>query len=348
MIDSNDNRDGLGCKILIRKKKNYFKRKEIIKLVLFIVILLVGGALGGKYTADKIINKKLQEEINLMDTNYKNNIEEIPNSISKVSLSLVTISNEYSKLTNNNISESNITGVIVDKKGYIITNYSKIKDYEKIYVKLPSIATDPIEAKYIGEDEDLDIAMVKIDSEGLIPINIASKDSFREGDIVLAVGNAISDDYVGIAVPGIITSDSQTIMDQSSGNLYNVIQTNAIINSDNTGGVLCNLNGEVVGFNSSYLSDNFNKIGFYYALGVRGIIDSINNLISLTDILGIDGGTILETEKTDVSGVYINSIKPDGYASKCGMKPSDIIISIDGKNINHLEDIYYIIKDKKY
>ena len=346
MKDDKHNIDDLDYKISIKNKKRYFKLDKFIKFSLFLIIAIVSGSLAGKYTSEKMCSENFIEE-DTLESNKNDYATDLADSVNKVASSLVTISNQEGCLTSNNDSIDNITGVVIDKRGYIITNYSKIKDYNNIFVKLPSVASTPMKARYIGSEKSIDIAMIKIDCDMIEPIKVDEDDNFREGDIVLAVGNSICDDYIGIVTPGIVTSMNDSIIDEKSDRVSMMIQTNAILNSDNTGGVLINDKGEVIGFNSLYLSDKFDKKGLYYSVGAKAIKDIINDLIGLTDILGIEGGSILDTELSGMSGVYINEIKPDGYAAKGGMKPSDIIISMDEEKIKTLEDIFCYLKDKK-
>ena len=346
MKGENRNIDDLDSKISIRNKKRYFKVDKFAKFSLFLIIAIVSGSLAGKYTSEKMFSENFMEE-DTLESNKNDYVTDLADSVNKVASSLVTISNQDGCLTNNSDSLDNITGVVIDKRGYIITNYSKIKDYNNIFVKLPSVASTPMKARYVGAEKSIDIAMIKIDCDMIEPIKVHEDDDFREGDIVLAVGNSICDDYIGIVTPGIVTSMNDSITDEESDRVSIMIQTNAIINKDNTGGVLINDKGEVIGFNSLYLSNKFDKKGLYYSVGARAIKDIIDDLIGLTDILGIDGGSILDTEGTGISGVYINEIKQNGYAAESGMKPSDIIISMDNQKIKTLEDIFCYLKDKK-
>ncbi|MGL4109629.1 S1C family serine protease [Clostridium sp. LP20] len=349
MKDHNNMKDNPDVKISIKNKKRYFKAQSFIRLGFFLVIAIISGAISGKYVVEKIVK---QAEINGLISGRSAKGEdslqkEFSSGINKAALSLVTISDNEDNLSSDNNAESNITGVVIDKKGYIITNFSKIKDFQGIYVKLPSIASKPIKGTFISADEATDMAVIKIEANGLVPITIANEESFREGDFVVAIGNAVSDDFIGVAMPGMITSTNNKITDSNNRGSYRVIQTSAIINSDNTGGALCNINGELIGFSSTKLTEKFNREGSFYALGVRGVKSISAYLISLTDILGINGGSIINDSKTGAKGVYIDNVNSEGYAAKAGLKPTDIIIGIDGGVIETPEDIYYAIKDKK-
>lgn len=270
--------------------------------------------------------------------------EILKKGVTEVSHSLVTISDSEDKLNVNTFVEGNTTGIIIDKQGYIVTSLSKIKNMKRIFIKFPSIGREPVEGCMIGADEITDVALIKVDSDGLIPINISNKD-IKEGNFVIASGNAISNDFIGATTLGIITSTNTNIYDEANNNSYRVIQTNAVINDNNIGGPLCSLNGELIGFNSQTLNSNKDE-KLYYALSAEALKKAVEYIISFTDKLGISGELIDDIEH-EVRGLYIENIIPDGYAAKAGLLPTDIILSIDNKTIMSLEDINNIVKDKK-
>ena len=303
MKNTDDNR------ILIKKKHKSFSPSTLLKVGVFVTIIIISALIASKiainntikYIEKSAINSKLEQNEDLQTKYYE--------SISNVTNSLVTIADNQEKLEGNTFEEGNTTGVVFDKKGYILTSYTSIKNMEKIYIKLPAVAKKPIEGKIIGVEELTDIAIIKVESDEVTPIKISEDDEIKEGYRVLAVGNVISDDYIGIVTDGVVTSVNETVTLKHDMGVYKLIQTNAIINSQNIGGALCNLRGELVGFNSNILGKKDDK-SLYYTLEAKGVKSICEYLISLTDLLGINGGNVINDKKTGVQGVYIENIKP--------------------------------------
>lgn len=333
-------------RILIKKKHKIINLNTLLKIGIYVTIAIISAFVTSKVIMNNNI-KSIEDSAIKSNSNQSEEMQkEYYNGITNVSHSLVTISDNQEKLEKNTFQEGNTTGIVLDKRGYILTSYTKIKNMEKIYIKLPAVAKKPIEGKIIGLEELTDIAIIKVESEGLTPIKISEDDELKVGYRVLATGNVVSDDFIGIATDGIITSINETITLKHDMAVYKLIQTNAIINNQNIGGVLCNLKGELVGFNSNTLGKMDNN-SLYYALEGKGVKNICEYLISLTDILGINGGNVIDDKETGVQGVYIENIKPEGSAAKAGMLPTDIIIGIENNIIKTPEEIYYALKDKK-
>lgn len=327
-------------RIRIRRKGKYLK--SVLKVFVFIIIAVISGAVSSKIVISNILKDGLNYDSK--ESNYNIN-EDFTKGITDVSHSIVTISGSRDKLIVNTKAEGNVTGVVVDKQGYIVTSLSKIKNMKDIFVKLPSLAKDPVEGILIGADENTDVALIKVNSDGLIPVVINEED-IKEGNIVMAAGNSISNDYIGMVTVGIVTSVNGRIYDEASNNLYKVIQTSATINDENIGGPLCNVDGELVGFNSDSLNIDKDNSQLYYSLSAVGLKKIIDYIISFTDKLGISG-ELIDDKESGLRGLYIENITANGYAAKAGLLPTDIIMSVDNKKITSLEDINEIIKNKK-
>lgn len=340
--DENENKEKVEYSISITKKHKLINSKNCLTVVGLIVVAAVAGYIGGNVAT----NKKIQSEVegsNKMEL-FRSSVSD---TITKVQPSIVTISSSSENLIENQYNKDNISGVIIDEKGYIITNLSKVENYEKIYIKISTGGSKPIEGTLVGLEKESDIALIKIEAENLVPAVIADDRTLREGEFVIAIGNAISDSYVGIATPGIVTSSNDKIIDSFGHDSHRVIQTNAIINELNTGGPICNDKGEVIAISSSKLASSFNQPSLYYGIGGEGIKNITDHLINLVDVLGISGGIEIKDEKTGLQGVYIKNVKVDGSAAKSGMMPTDIILSMDGKRVKTPENIYNVVKDKK-
>lgn len=327
-------------RILIIKKGKYLK--GVVKVFVFFIIAVISGVVSSKI----VINDTLKNisSYKFKDNNY--DIDEVfTKGITNVSHSLVTIGDSKDKLCINTNSEGNVTGVVMDKQGYIVTSISKIRNMKQIFVKFASLAKEPVEGVLVGADEKTDVALIKVNTDNLTPINI-SEDDIKEGNFVIAAGNSISNDFIGMATAGIVTSVNENIYDEINNNSYKVIQTNAVINDENIGGPLCNIDGELIGFNSYTLNSKNNNGELYYSLSAFGLKVIVDYIISFTDKLGISG-ELIDDKESGVQGLYIENVKPNGYAAEAGLLPTDIILSVDNNKIISLEDINEIINTKK-
>lgn len=328
--NKNDNEGGLKIKV---KKRNFnFKVSNYIMFICIIIISIMSGAIAAEYILDSY-SVAVDSET---DNEYidRNLIEDYSILAKKVSTSIVTISDSESKLKVNEYSEGNVTGTIVDSKGYIITNYSKIKNLDKIIVGSNTINSDINEATLLGFDENYDIALLKINADNLVPIEFAEKDSYIEGNYILVLGNAICDNYIGSLIPGTITSLNDK---------HNLIETDAIINDDNTGGVICNMNGKLVGIGNKEMSVKYNKQGLYYGVSAEKITDIISNIEESNNILGIIG---VDAKESEADGIYVKEVDSSGVASESGVLAMDIIREIDEIPVEDNNDIFQILKDK--
>ena len=231
------------------------------------------------------------------------------------------------------------SGFIIDEAGYIVTNNHVIQGADEVRAILHDETV--LEAEIIGRDPKLDLALLKVDTDrDLKAAPLGDSKSLRVGDWVLAIGNPFG--LGGTVTSGIVSARARDIQ---SGPYDDFIQTDASINRGNSGGPLFNLNGEVVGINTAILSPSGGSIGIGFAvpanlaktvladlreygaprrgwLGVR--IQSVNDEIA--DSLGLD----------QAQGALVADVDPDGPASDAGIKPGDVILSFDGKQIEEM------------
>ena len=284
--------------------------------------------------------KEIKESADMVILDYTKVIKE-------VSQSLVSISDSEEKLTEDEYFEGNTTGIIIDSSGVILTNYSSIKEKSKIYVKLPSVAAMPIEARILVEDEDRNLAIIKIEFDGeLQAIKIADPDSIKEGQGIVVLGNAIGDEYIGSSIPGIITSKNEKL-NIEEGKSQSLLQINALINEKNTGGAICNSKGELVGIADLSITNERNEDGLYYGLQMEELQDMINSTNAFKRLLGIIDGGVVVDETRDFNGFYIQELDKNGNAYLAGIKPTDIIIEIDGYEVVNVDDLIQLLQDKK-
>ncbi|MGL4848495.1 MAG: S1C family serine protease [Clostridium sp.] len=331
MSKNTEKREG---QINIKNKTPLFTRNNLYIFVIIIVTAIITGIITTKYITDKFNDTVNNAVSSVQDNSITENI------IKEVGPSLVTIGSSVDSLKQIEVSQSNVTGVIVSKDGLIMTDYNLIKDMKDIYVRLPAKGAEPEKAIFLGYDEETGIAVLKINTKNLTPIQYTSSLNAKAGDTVLAIGNATNSNYVGMVTSGVITSTNYSIT--VGGEKYRLLQTNAIMNSQNYGGIICNSKGQMIGLNSEYITKKYNLNGLYFAIGTDTIQNSIQSVTDRANILGINGA-----ELEDGSGFYVTEVKSGTPASKVGIGTTDIIKSINGQKIESLSDIYKETKSLK-
>ena len=258
------------------------------------------------------------------------------------------------------------SGFIVDAKGYIITNNHVVDKADRIYVKLstdPDNLNDPGRpAKVVGVDKDTDIAVIKIESQQPLPtIKLGNSDGAQVGDWVLALGSPFGLSRTVSA--GIISAKNREIdSGPGPGNVaqnqfQRFIQTDAAINPGNSGGPLVDMTGAVVGMNTAIFTQSMGSQGVGFAMPANTIASVYNMLISPEHRVtrGSIGITFQGSQSSAVGRVYgfasggvmVASVTPEGGAGKAGLKPGDIITSIDGKTIKDGDELVGDISARK-
>jgi serine protease Do len=251
--------------------------------------------------------------------------------------------------------ESLGSGFIVDSRGYILTNNHVVDKADKIYVKL---STDPDNdsdrgrpAKVVGVDPDTDVAVIKIDPPGELPIvPMGNSDSSQVGEWVVAIGSPFA--LSKTVTAGIISAKNRTIEPGAKGQFQHFIQTDAAINPGNSGGPLLNMDGQVIGINTAIYTQSAGYQGVGFAMPSNTVIQVYNDLIGpshkvVRGSIGISFQPDLPSAVGRVygfkSGVLISSIAKAGPAEQAGLKVGDIITSVDGKPIKDGDELVNII-----
>lgn len=328
-----------------------FKRKRTksnIKMLGKLLSLLIIAGLSGALFSFLVIENKYKDLVNeLNDKLEKSTITlEYSGLIEKVKQSLVTISDSEVNLTQNKYFDSNTTGVIIESNGKILTNYSKIKNFKNIYVKLPSVGAKPVKAEIVVANENMDIALIQVNcDEELIPIKFVMKSDIVEGEKIFLISNSTSSDYIDNIIPGIITATNRSI---NTNNIkYKVLEINTPITAMNTGGIISNINGEIIGIASYKITNEMNQNGLYYALDFSSLEEVVSSTNEIKDILGISEGGFINSDKwNNVGGFYIAAINQERGSYKSGLRPTDIIFEMDGKKITSITQMSEILKNK--
>lgn len=238
------------------------------------------------------------------------------------------------------------SGFILTPDGYIVTNYHVVGDADTVKVTLYN--GDSYDAKYIGGDEDYDIAVIKIDAENLPNVTLGDSDSLNVGDHILAIGNPLGELTFSMS-EGIASSVNRAI--DVDGTPFNMIQVTAAINPGNSGGPLFNEYGEVVGIvsakYSSYASQSVEGLGF--AIPINDAIKVAQELLENGYVTGRPYLGITYLAVTDAQtasqlgvnayGVYVVEVVKGGPAEKAGLQAGDRIVSVDGTEIASKDDL---------
>ena len=236
------------------------------------------------------------------------------------------------------------TGFIVDKNGYILTNLHVIENADRIKVKMPKDQTE-YRAKLIGQDEETDLAVIKIDSgRALAPVRIGNSDSIHVGDWAVAIGSPFG--LEATVTAGIVSATGRDI--DGARAFQKFIQTDAAINPGNSGGPLLNINGEVIGINTAIATATGAYQGVGFALPVNMAVDVYNSIIRTGKVSrGSIGITFRNYENSQQvlralglkEGVVVETVNHDGPAEKAGMKPLDVIVAFNGKTVRDGDDL---------
>lgn len=253
--------------------------------------------------------------------------------------------------------ESLGSGFIVDPRGYIITNNHVVDKADRIYVKL---AGDPEgnqgrPAKVVGVDKQTDIAVIKIQTDTPLPtVKMGNSDGAQVGDWVVAIGEPFG--LAKTVTAGIISSKNRTVEPGPSGEFQHFLQTDAAINPGNSGGPLVNMAGEVIGVNTAIFTQSAGNEGIGFAMPANTVVDVYNQLIGpehrvARGSIGIGFQANPNSAVARVygfkAGVIISNVTPGQPAANAGLKPGDIITSIDGHPIKDGDELVSIISSHK-
>ena len=241
------------------------------------------------------------------------------------------------------------TGVIVDANGYILTNSHVVSDGQATEVNVSFNDGSTTSGKVIWNDAQLDLAMVKVDKQGLEPAELGDSDVVRTGDIAIAIGNPLGLEFQKSVTQGIISGLDRTIQTEKS-NMTGLIQTDASINPGNSGGPLLNEKGQVIGINTAKASQA-EGLGFAIPINTaKSIVEEVIQKGTFEKVtLGIKGidvttfesstGTKLEAEE----GVYIAEVIADTAAEKAGIQTGDVIIKVEDASIAGMSDLNKVL-----
>jgi serine protease Do len=232
------------------------------------------------------------------------------------------------------------SGVIISNDGYIVTNNHVVQDADKIEVSLNDNSI--YDAIIVGTDPTTDLALIKINVEGLPFLEFGNSDAVRVGEWVLAVGNPFN--LTSTVTAGIVSAKGRNINILGGGTaIESFIQTDAALNRGNSGGALVNAKGELIGINAAIASQTGSFAGYSFAIPSNIVIKVTEDLIKFGEVqrgfLGVEISELNSRIAEDLGlsifrGAYVQSVREKGAAAEAGLKPGDVIIGIDGQRIN--------------
>ena len=226
------------------------------------------------------------------------------------------------------------SGVIVSAEGHIITNNHVIEQVDQIEVLLSDGRTK--EARLVGADATVDLAVLKIDEPGLKPLKFGDSDSVQAGDFVLAIGNPFGFDET--VTDGIISSKGRPNRVDGFGDY---LQTNAAINPGNSGGPLVNLRGEIIGINTAIISKSGGSQGIGFAIPSNSVRTALESLLKngrlIRGYLGIVSN--LGPGARETEGVVVDDVYPESPAAEAQMRKGDVIRKFNGHDVRTFNEL---------
>lgn len=231
------------------------------------------------------------------------------------------------------------SGMIINEEGYVLTNYHVVQGAQEVKVVLST--GKEVNAKTVNYDADYDVAVVKITDSVQMPavVELGESKSLQVGEGVVAIGNPLGKEFFGSVTTGIVSALNRNISSENKELSY--IQTDAAINSGNSGGPLINTRGQVIGINTAKIKDSGVE-GLGFAIPIDAVRDKIKDLSRPILMVGIAGREVTEDAAKQYNipvGVYVQEVTEYGPAEKAGIKPGDIVVKMDGEKIKTFSDI---------
>lgn len=352
-----------------KKQQTQKQLSQGFLLILALVFGFIGGFSGGELSriSNDSTSHKTTREIITSEENLINTIaRDVSKSVVSINVTGVSYTQDFFGFSSPQSQQSAGTGFIIDKSGIVLTN-RHVVDEGTTDVEIVFNDGSTAKADVIGRTSNadpLDIAFLKIDNPqdyDLVPVALGDSDDLQVGDKVVAIGNALGE-FQNTVTSGIISGfnrDIEAYAGFETESLQNLIQTDAAINSGNSGGPLVNSASEVIGVNVATASAE--NISFAIPINdVKGLIDTVIETGKLeraylgVRYISLNSGIASELGLERDKGAYIPegtesspSVLPDSPASEAGLKEQDIIVSIDGEEITEDRSLVSILGAKR-
>lgn len=344
-----------------KKSKRKKKRGILGKIAGCLLLTVTGGVFGGAATYSLIRNNDngalINRQVNYVPQSFtqsESDAMSAADAFNKVSPAVVIIS--VTGTTSNGFTSSQYEGMgsgfIINEDGYILTNYHVIEGAQGITVTL-SDGTE-VSATVVNYDAEKDLAMIKLKEGTKVPAvaELGDSDELYPGAEVIAIGTPLSKNLAYTLTKGIISGNDRTIKTES-GTSVHLLQTDAAINSGNSGGPLVNTKGQVIGINSMKLgsqstgSATVEGIGFAIPINeVKSKIDTLSKQILNLGIKIRQIDSSIAERYNLKEGLYVASVDEYSPAEKGGLKIGDVIVECDGKSVKTFDDLKDIKQSK--
>ena len=340
----------------------------LISSLLSLIIGLSGGFISARYLISRMPETEQGGIINQNPTNVTISVDESTNSnieaiAKKVSQSVVfvrtsTAVDDFFGGSSEPAGEG--SGVVYSQDGYIVTNYSVIQKATenanvKIVVFLSMDKKNPVEASIVGYNISYDLAVLKVEATGLVPVEMGEIKGIAVGQYVAAIGSPGGIDYMGTVTYGIISGINRKVENSASNETaLSLIQTDAIVNANFTGGALVNIKGQLIGVPSSKIvSDNPNGMGF--AIPANKVVEVCNKVIDKEatpdPYIGVSFSDAWTADRLDEygypKGAVVKSVVEGGPADTAGIKNGDIITEFGSSKVDNFDALNNLIAQCK-
>lgn len=351
MSNFNDDYKDVKAKITFNK----IKKRRKGKIVAITIFCLFVASLGGAVTALVVNteNENYYVQGNNKDEEVNTTNSKLQSAAHKAAQSVVSVIKVIAD--DKCIKETNVgVGVVIENGQYVITSYLGIEDATSVKVKLHNDVV--YNASIIGFDSIYDIAMIKINGEALQPMTIAKNSTkVEKGDRVISVGNPLGKSFnENIEVSTVLNTRENIVFKNRETKVaesLRMIKTSVIPKFINTGAALCNLDGELIGVNNTTMTyhNEFLKNSFYISAEdlepiTYGILDKQDSLINH---MGVYGEEAISQSENGIDGVYAKEVTRNGLAYEVGIRPTDIIVEVNGMKVNTVSDINTIMSKFK-
>jgi serine protease Do len=238
------------------------------------------------------------------------------------------------------------SGFVIDANGHVLTNAHVVADADQVSVRLPDSKRE-YKARVVGIDRRTDVALLKVDAQGLPVAPVGDSTRLRAGEWVAAIGSPFG--LANTITAGIVSAKERSLPDET---LVPFIQTDVAVNPGNSGGPLLNTRGEVVGINSQIYSRSGGYMGVSFAIPISVAMDVASQLKSRGWVQRGRIGVSIQELSTDLApafkleepkGVLVTTVEPGGPAQRAGIAPGDVILSFDGKPVGDATELPRIV-----
>lgn len=343
------------------KKSSKFKR-ALSYIAVGMICTIIGGAASGAAVLyvlpntnlfkDSDLYKSVSTSINTSKTVYDGHPTQLASTGSALSASDIakkvgpavvavttTIQGSTDFFGNQGQQQGVGTGMIINQDGYILTNYHVVQGAQQVKVILSN--GKQVNARVVNYDASYDVAVVKITDTVQVPavVEIGDSDNLQVGEEVVAIGNPLGTDFFGSVTSGIVSALNRKINGDSNNLAY--IQTDAAINSGNSGGPLINSRGQVIGINTAKIKESGVE-GLGFAIPINAVKNKIPDLSKPILMIGIQGQEIDKTTSEQYNmpvGLFVQIVTPSSPADKAGLQRGDIIIKFDGQKVSTFDEV---------